>query len=225
MTDQTKMIGERFGLLTIVRVAREITPSEGVRRWFAYSDCACGKKDHRSKLNSLTSGETKSCGCGAGAKSKHGESFSPEYCAWAAMIQRCTNPKYKGWKNYGGRGIIVCERWMNDFIDFLADVGYRPSSRHSLDRYPNNNGNYEPGNVRWATRPQQNRNSRSNKLITIGGRTLCIQDWVNETGIPSPTLRYRLRQGMKPEDAIKKVSLREKGQDGRWITKICPNGN
>ena len=82
-----------------------------------------------------------------------------EYEAWHSMIQRCTNPKNPGWKNYGGRGIKVCSRWL-DFVNFLADVGRKPSPKHSLDRFPNNDGNYEPGNVRWATKSQQQSNQR-----------------------------------------------------------------
>lgn len=84
---------------------------------------------------------------------------APEYHAWKGMIKRCTNKKNRGWPNYGGRGITVCERWRESYLTFLADVGRRPSSKHSLDRIAND-GNYEPGNVRWATRKQQINNRR-----------------------------------------------------------------
>ncbi len=98
---------------------------------------------------------------------KHGESPSrngkkptPEYRAWRAMIDRCYRTKDKPYKNYGGRGIKVCDRWRHDFLAFLADMGRKPSPELTLDRFPNNNGNYEPGNCRWATRKEQYANSR-----------------------------------------------------------------
>ncbi|HEY1814872.1 MAG TPA: hypothetical protein VGG74_21140 [Kofleriaceae bacterium] len=117
---------------------------------------------------------TRSCGClkrDADARwiesnTKHGDAphdgeRSPEYSAWAAAIQRCTNPENQSFKNYGARGISVCARWLGNrgFTNFLADMGRRPSSKHSIDRI-NNDGNYEPSNCRWATAKQQARNKR-----------------------------------------------------------------
>src|SRR3990167_1870630 len=90
----------------------------------------------------------------------HGMRHTPEYKAWQAMKQRCTNPKGVGWIYYGARGIQVCENWREDFSAFFACVGPRPSRRHSLDSYPDNNGNYAPGNVRWATPSQRSENRR-----------------------------------------------------------------
>jgi hypothetical protein len=94
---------------------------------------------------------------------KHGESHSAkntaEYLAWCNMKSRCTNQKRRDWKYYGGMGVTVCERWRNSFANFLADMGRRPPGT-SLDRYPDNNGNYEPGNVRWATKIDQIQNRR-----------------------------------------------------------------
>src|SRR5690349_17126667 len=86
---------------------------------------------------------------------------TPEFNAWANMIQRCTNPRCPEFKRYGAVGIRICARWQ-EFANFLADVGPRPSAEHSLDRFPNNNGNYEPGNVRWATAAEQQANLRTN---------------------------------------------------------------
>jgi len=102
---------------------------------------------------------------------RHGDArrgnASPEYGAWAEMIQRCTNPKQKRYADYGGRGIHVCERWLNGFENFLADMGRRPTSEHSIDRYPNNDGNYEKTNCRWATRLEQAANKRVRKDARI----------------------------------------------------------
>ena len=120
----------------------------------------------------LRSGHTRSCGCllsESGAKcgrekATHGESKkTAEYRIWTGMKTRCFNPNIKAFKYYGGRGITVCDRWRNSFPAFLEDVGRRPSDLHSIDRWPNNDGNYEPGNVRWATWSEQNRNKRPRK--------------------------------------------------------------
>ena len=117
---------------------------------------------------------------------------SPEYMAWTSMKTRCLNPADRHYPNYGGRGITICGAWQRSFKSFLTDVGRRPSPNHSLDRYPDNNGNYEPGNVRWATALEQSHNRRTNRLVTFRGTTQCVNQWARETGIPSTTLLRRL---------------------------------
>jgi hypothetical protein len=94
---------------------------------------------------------------------KHGEGnrpWTPEYRAWCDLRARCNNPNFKQWADYGGRGIKVCDRWAS-YAAFLADMGRRPSPKHSIDRWPNPDGDYEPGNCRWATRKEQRHNRRS----------------------------------------------------------------
>lgn len=117
------------------------------------------------------------------------------------MLNRCQNPNVPAYKNYGGRGIAVCQRWLR-FENFLADMGERPAGM-TIERI-DNDGNYEPGNVRWATYKEQTRNNRSTQLVTLHGETKCITDWAAETGIKMPTLWARLRLGWSVEDALTK---------------------
>src|SRR5438094_3143938 len=131
----------------------------------------------------------------------HGHSTSPEYISWEAMKQRCFDPKKPNYHLYGGRGITVCERWM-DFRNFLADMGPRPSPAHSLDRFPDRDGNYEPGNVRWATGEQQANNTRTNRHITFHEETLTLAQWARRLDIGEGTLRWRLKAGWSIERAF-----------------------
>lgn len=117
---------------------------------------------------------------------------SAAHYAWTNMIQRCTNPKRPDYSFYGGRGIEVCARWRESFAAFLEDVGPRPSSGHSLDRYPDQNGNYEPGNCRWATKHEQMQNTRGTQLIAFNGETMGVNAWAKKIGINKESLRYRL---------------------------------
>lgn len=156
--------GQRFDRLLVLKRASKV--GEGRPRWLCLCDCGTKKVilgDDFVRKN--RSHAIRSCGCHhRDWNFKHGENTraktSAEYYVWAGMIQRCTNPNYPKWAFWGGRGIHVCDRW-KDFRNFIADMGRRPSKDMQLDRYPDNNGNYEPGNVRWATRSQQNKNRRA----------------------------------------------------------------
>ncbi len=123
-----------------------------------------------------------------------------EYATWAVMLQRCNNPRNKKFPRYGARGITVCERWQS-FSNFLADMGPRPTTGHSLDRI-DNNGNYEPGNCRWATRSEQQRNTSTNHSVTFQGETLCLTAWAERTGISFSALKCRFRNGWSAEKAL-----------------------
>jgi hypothetical protein len=122
----------------------------------------------------------------------HGKATSVEYKTWNGMIQRCHNPNDSGYVAYGGRGITVCPEWRASFAAFFAHVGMRPSPKHSIDRYPNQDGNYEPGNVRWATTKEQARNVKSNVWIEFDGKRMVAKDWAVALGITHAALRRRM---------------------------------
>lgn len=130
-------------------------------------------------------------------KKTHGMTESPEYVAWCCMKQRCEYPPFPQWADYGGRGISVCSRWRDSFENFYTDMGPRPSPKHSIDRI-DNNGDYEPGNVRWSTHRQQQNNMRSNRLITYNGETLTMAQWSRKLSINYLTLSNRLNRNGWP---------------------------
>ena len=135
------------------------------------------------------------------AATKHGASEAPEYNVWRNMLRRCLNPKSSFFKHYGGRGISVCERWRNSPSAFFEDMGPRPYGT-SIERI-DNDGNYEPGNCRWATTKEQSRNRRCNINIEFNGRTCNLADWAFELKVPYRLLRDRLvKCGMGVEEAF-----------------------
>lgn len=119
---------------------------------------------------------------------------------WRSMMRRCTYPKHPAFAHYGGRGITVCERWLV-FANFFADMGHKPTSKHSLDRI-DNNGDYEPGNCRWATRREQANNTRGNRSVTIAGITLTVPQWSRKLKRDPAVIHARLRAGWNPADAV-----------------------
>jgi hypothetical protein len=158
--------------------------------------CRCDCGTVRDVLvSSLTSGNTQSCGCFAQERrTKHGLSGTSEQNVHTMMLQRCYNRKHDSYQSYGGRGIKVCRRWRgkNGLVNFVADMGRRPSEKHKLDR-KDNNGPYSPENCRWTTEPEQQRNTSRNVNVTWDGRTMCLKDWAKELGIGYQTLLYRVK--------------------------------
>lgn len=131
----------------------------------------------------------------------HGMHGTPEYNAWLSMRKRCYK-KYQGnYKNYGGRGITVCKRWLNSFENFFKDLGRRPSKAHSLDRI-NNEGNYTPKNCRWADSETQGLNTRSNRLLSFKGQKKPVSRWARDLGMNPTTLFERLRRGWSVKKAL-----------------------
>ncbi|MBP3063694.1 hypothetical protein SAMN05216576_1067 [Ectopseudomonas chengduensis] len=134
-------------------------------------------------------------------KPKHGLSYTPEYRAWQQMRLRCTKPTHAAYANYGGRGITVCDRWLNDPAAFIADMGLKPSPKHEIDRI-DNQGNYEPSNCRWVTRSANDRNRRNNRVIHHDGIDLSLAEWSERTGVPADTIRKRIESGWEIARAL-----------------------
>lgn len=155
--------GNKYNKLTVVKFVR----AEGKHR-FLKCKCECGNKVI-VRATSLTSGNTKSCGCIVGKKIIHGGAYDREYRIWQGMWQRCTNSRCKAYPDYGGRGIKVCGRW-GKYANFIFDMGKCPNVEMSLDRV-NNDDDYRPGNCRWATRLEQNNNRRPYKKK-------CSKNWI-----------------------------------------------
>lgn len=131
---------------------------------------------------------------------RHGGEGTPEYRIWIDIRRRCNDPGRPGFRDYGGRGIRICNRWI-DFANFLTDMGKRPSPEHSIDRI-NNDGDYEPSNCRWATPKEQSNNRRSNHYITIEGETMTIAQWCEKYDIPDTTFHNRLRRGWRGQSLL-----------------------
>jgi len=142
-----------------------------------------------------------------------GRTSSPTYVTWRRMLQRCFDANHKDFARYGARGISVCARWLS-FDNFLVDMGERPRDT-TIDRFPDKDGNYQPGNCRWATQRQQHLNMKSNRRITIGGETLTTTEWAQRAGILKVTLHARIfRYGWSPERAISEPVVKRAPSSG-----------
>lgn len=179
------LIGKEFGRLVVVK--RMDNDKWGNLRWLCKCNCGKEKNIHGSNLKS---GDTKSCGCLYKEKViKHGYSKTKTYKSWQCMIERCTNPKRKAYQDYGGRGIMVCTRWLK-FENFLEDMGKRPEGC-SIDRINNYKG-YKKSNCKWSTRKEQQRNMRNNLYFTYKNKTQLLIEWAEEFNINYRTLYKRI---------------------------------
>lgn len=148
--------------------------------------------------------------------SNHGMRQTRTYTIWAGILARCLNPNQAAYANYGGRGITVCDRWL-EFINFHADMGDAPAG-HSIDRI-DNDGGYSPDNCRWANRSEQNRNRRNVRLLTIDGETAPMAEWSERYGIALSTVWLRIKKGWSEEQAVKTPVVRDrkgKPRGHRW---------
>lgn len=189
------LTGQRFGYLLVIRFAEMGKDSHS--RWVCRCDCGMEKIILRVNLGR----GTKSCGCHRRERNTtHGLYGTVEHKSWANMLMRCRNPNIPDAKHYVLRGITVCDRWRK-FENFIADMGPKPSPKHTIERI-DNDGNYEPENCKWATRAEQMRNIRSNHLLTFNGKIQCMAAWASETGISRRAILDRLNRGWAVERAL-----------------------
>lgn len=186
----------------------ERDPKWNNHKWLCRCDCGSTKP---IGIKNVISGKTASCGCikredVAERNTTHGMSHLNGYRSWKDMRSRCNNPGDSDFKDYGGRGIVVCSRW-DDFSLFIADLGDRPKG-FTLDRI-DVNGNYEPSNCRWADGKTQANNKRVNRIIEWNGRSQTLQQWCEETGIDHSKAGYRLRQGWPMEKVFSHEDFRK----------------
>lgn len=193
------LTGQRFGKLVVLNLNKILKRGT---YWLCKCDCGnykiiCGCE--------LRNNDTKSCGClQKQIVTRHGMYKSKIYTVYANMLSRCYNSKNKRYKHYGGRGIKVCDKWLESdgqgFLNFLHDMG-EPPNQMSIDRI-NNNGNYEPANCRWANIKQQNQNYRNNRNFTINSETKCLNAWCEFNNINPQVVRARLKYGWLLERAL-----------------------
>ncbi len=195
--------GRRFGKLAVIR--RSTVPyKSAAATWLCRCDCG-----NETIIRAYSIGKTRSCGC---LGSTHGKSSTALYAIYRGIINRCENPNVRAYPLYGGRGIKICAEWRNDFKAFEAHVGPRPSKKHSIDRI-DTNGDYEPGNVRWATPVQQCNNRRKTRWVIYRGEEMPLAEAVRAAGsvIHIEAAYIRLRSGWTPERALETPRLHLSG--------------
>lgn len=200
--------GQKFGRLTVLYKSTIKSGTSREIKWLCKCDCGNYRLVNGGMLRNAN---TQSCGCLKierikGTNTKHGNSTrtngqTSEYKAWSSMKDRCYNKNKHCYPDWGGRGIKVCERWLNNFENFLSDMGKKPSNKYSLDRIENS-GNYEPTNCRWALKKQQANNTRYNKMVTYNGKTQSLALWCDELNLRYEMIQPRLVKGWTPEQAF-----------------------
>lgn len=203
-------IGLKVGRLTL---KRQRVDNHRIK-WECVCDCG---KSHVVRQDALLSGATVSCGCwNRTSKITHGQSRSRTYSVWLSMKSRCNNPHAQAYKDYGARGIKVCERWF-EFSNFFEDMGHAPAGLE-LERI-DNSGDYCLANCKWASVKEQARNRRSNKLITFQGITLCLSEWAEKLGVTHHLLNKRIRIGYPLEKVLVSGLY---SRNGKLISDITP---
>lgn len=194
--------GKRVGRLEVIEECGRDSKKNVL--WECECDCGAVVKVPASRLKT---GSVVSCGCyhkerQVEVSTKHGKKHSRVYNIWTHIIQRCTNPKSKSYHNYGGRGIFVCNEWL-DFKGFYKDMGDPPDGT-SVERINNEDGYYK-NNCRWATKPEQNNNKRCNLFFEVNGERLSLKQWADRLGVNYFTLHARYKRG-RPKEEILNVS-------------------
>lgn len=199
MTAPRDRTGEVVGRLTLIR--RVESNRFGHSQWLCR--CECGNEKVVTAVNLKT---TKSCGC---LRVVHHQARTPDWNRWNSMVARCHCKTSRDYQRYGGRGITVCDRWRGaqGFINYMADMGPRPSHQHSVERVDNDLG-YEPGNCIWATRETQARNRRDNIVIEHEGKRMVLAQWAAVLGIHEDTLRDRWKRGERGDRLLRMVARR-----------------
>ena len=209
MLGKENIIGMKFGRLTVLK---EIEKNKNLRTFECICECG-GKKNVYKKY--LKSGDVKSCGCLSKEHlkkiqlPKHGFSRHKLYIRFDGIKKRCYNKKDKDYKNYGGRGIKICDEWLNDYTKFhewALNSGYKKGL--TIDRI-NNNGNYEPNNCRWITNKEQQRNTRNNVFLTYNGETHCLSEWAEILGLTDSCIRGRSFRNLPIEKILSTKDLRK----------------
>lgn len=210
--DISQYVGQKFGRLTILKEGTAVKYGKTTMRK-VWCKCDCGT-EKEIDFNSIKGGKSTSCGCfnkehARKLHTKHGMAMlepnvrHPDYCIWMKMKSRCLNPNDKSYPNYGGRGITVCERWKRSFELFIADMGWRPNNRYSIERI-DYNGDYCPENCRWVHKSEQTKNTRRVKLIDYNGSKYCLTELCKILELPYSTMRHRVYDLNIPfEEAMK----------------------
>lgn len=207
------LAGKRFDRITILSGAGSTgAPGAPGRRKLWLCRCDCGQEFTRTTgaLRRSEIARAASCGCERAERigqlrRTHGARRNPAmraaYEAWTGMKKRCYNQRTARFPHYGGRGIVVCERWREDFAAFFEDMGQKPSPAHSLDRI-DVNGPYSPENCRWASSAEQARNRTDTVWITVAGERLCVADAAAKFDLPATAVAKRLKRGWSDEEAV-----------------------
>lgn len=199
-------IGKKYNRLTVISIGEPRKRCDGRNHNTVNCICECGKEGNY-KLTEVVSGHSGSCGClrrdnTKKAKTTHGQTDTPLYYVYNGMKARCYDDKKAQYKDYGGRGIKVCDEWLENpssFFEWALNNGYKRGLH--IDR-ENNNGNYDPSNCRWVTRKVNNRNTRRSKYVTYKGETKVLADWCDELGLEYLKINHRLWRGWNVERAF-----------------------
>ena len=188
-------VGDRFSKLVVIEIIRKQYQKR--LRTFCICKCDCGNITKETIKSNLYRGISRSCGCLKALESReraftHGMTGTTELWTWNSMIRRCTNPQTEeDAALYKNKGILVCERWLLSFNNFLADMGHKPSKKHSLDRI-DSSGNYEPSNCRWATPKEQARNTSKNVIVEYNGKSMCLAELSESSSVSYRLLHARI---------------------------------